>query len=56
LRSTAYFRLTKDTTLDTILLPAEDMDTLINNNRLLYLDDSQILHFKYEEVNAKEIH
>ena len=56
LRSTAYFRLTKDTTLDTVLLPAEDMDTLINNNRLLYLDDSQTLHFKYEEVNAKEIH
>lgn len=55
LRSTAYFRLSKDTTLDAVLLPAGDMATIINNNRLLYMDGTN-LHFKYEEVNQQEIH
>ncbi|MAD72346.1 MAG: hypothetical protein CL973_00945 [Euryarchaeota archaeon] len=54
-RSTAYYRLTKDTTLDTVLLPTEDTEILIQNNRLLYIE-GDILHFMYEEVNTKEIH
>ena len=55
LRSSADFISTQDPSLDVILLPGLDPEKIIENNRLLMLDENKV-YFRYEEVNPKEIH
>jgi len=54
-RSAVDFLSTQDTTLDLILIPGLEPEIIINNNRLLMLDDDRV-RFLYEEVPATEIH
>jgi hypothetical protein len=54
-RSTIDFISTQDTTLDLVFVPGLEPETIINNNRLLLLDDDRV-HFLYEEVQQSEIH
>ena len=54
-RSAVDFLSTQDTTLDLILIPGLEPETIINNNRLLMIDDDRV-RFLYEEVPATEIH
>ena len=55
LRSSADFISTQDPSLDVILLPGLDPEKIIENNRLLIIDEDKV-YFRYEEVNPKEIH
>lgn len=52
-RSYATYKISRDTTLDRILLPISDrrIDSFIKNNRLLYLDGDRV-HFLLEEVKS----
>ena len=50
-RSAVDFLSTQDTTLDLILVPGLEPETIINNNRLLMIDDDRVC-FLYEEVPA----
>ena len=54
-RSAVDFLTTQDTTLDLIFVPGLEPETLINKNRLLYLENDKV-HFLYEEVHKLEIH
>ena len=54
-RSAVDFLSTQDTTLDLILVPGLEPETIINNNRLLMIDDDRV-RFLHEEVPATEIH
>jgi len=58
LRSLAEYKATHQVTLDAILMPGVSIDPAetINNNRLLSIDEDDLIHFLYEEVNEKEIH
>ena len=53
LRSLADYKATTKITLDRVYCPV-DIDH-VKENRLLRIDNTSI-HFKYEEVNPKEIH
>jgi len=55
LRSSADFISTQDPSLDVILLPGLNPEKIIENNRLLMLDENKV-YIRYEEVNPKEIH
>jgi len=55
LRSSADFISTQDPSLDMVLLPGLSPEKIIENNRLLMLDENKV-YFRYEEVNPKEIH
>ena len=55
LRSSVDFISTQDPSLDVILLPGLNPEKIIENNRLLMLDENKV-YFRYEEVNPKEIH
>lgn len=48
LRILAEYYVTKDTTLDLLKVPFDK--ELFNDNRLLWIDDEDRLHFLYEEV------
>ena len=52
-RSYANYKISRDTTLDRVLLPISDrrIDSFIENNRLLYLDSDRV-HFLLEEVKS----
>jgi len=54
-RSAVDFLTTQDTTLDVLLVPGLEPETIINKNRLLYLENDRV-HFLYEEVPTTEIH
>ena len=54
-RSAIDFINTQDTALDLILVPGLEPETIINNNRLLMIEDDRV-HFLYEEVPKMEIH
>ena len=54
-RSSIDFLSTQDTTLDLIFVPGLEPETIINNNRLLMIDDEKV-RFLYEEVQNSEIH
>ena len=54
-RSAVDFLSTQDTTLDLILVPGLEPEIIINNNRLLMIEDDRV-RFLYEEVPATEIH
>jgi hypothetical protein len=41
--------------IDLILVPGLEPETIINNNRLLMIEDDRV-HFLYEEVPKMEIH
>ena len=56
LRSAADFIATQDTTLDMVLMPGLNPLQILDQNRLLLVDDNEHIHFRYEEVNRKEIH
>ena len=55
LRSAADFISTQDPSLETVLMPGLSPEKVIENNRLLEIDDDRV-YFRYEEVNPKEIH
>jgi hypothetical protein len=55
LRSVVEFSATYKLTLDLLLVPGLEPEQLINNNRLLALDEDRVL-FLYEEVPEEEIH
>ena len=55
LRSSVDFISTQDPSLDVILLPGLNPEKIIENNRLLIIDEDKV-YFRYEEVNPKEIH
>jgi len=55
LRPFANYVAHRDTTLSLLAMPGH-ADYIIDNNRLLRLDESGQVHFLYEEVNPKEIH
>ena len=55
LRSATDFISTQDLSLDMVLMPGLSPERVIENNRLLKIDDDKI-YFIYEEVNPKEIH
>jgi len=55
LRPFANYVAHRDTTLSLLAMPG-NADYIIDNNRLLQLDESGQVHFLYEEVNPKEIH
>lgn len=55
LRSSADFISTQDPSLDVVLMPGLSPEKIIENNRLLEIDDDKV-YFRYEEVNPKEIH
>jgi len=55
LRSSADFISTQDPSLDMVLMPGLSPEKIIENNRLLEIDDDKV-YFRYEEVNPKEIH
>ena len=52
-RSYANYKISRDTTLDRVLLPISDrrIGSFIKNNRLLYLDGDRV-HFLLEEVKS----
>ena len=54
-RSAVEYLTTQDTTLDVLLVPGLEPETIINKNRLLYLENDKV-HFLYEEVHKSEIH
>ena len=56
LRSGADFIATQDPTLDMVLMPGLNPLQILDQNRLLRVDDNEHIHFRYEEVNPKEIH
>lgn len=56
LRSAAEYAATQTVTLDSLLAPGDDPTLVIENNRLLTIDEDGLIHFLYEEVNEKEIH
>ena len=55
LRSASDFISTQDPSLDMVLMPGLSPEKIIENNRLLEIDDDRV-YFRYEEVNPKEIH
>jgi len=55
LRSVVEFSATYKLTLDLLLVPGLEPEQTINNNRLLELEEDQVL-FLYEEVPETEIH
>ena len=55
LRSAADFISTQDPSLEMILMPGLSPEKVIENNRLLEIDEDRV-YFRYEEVNPKEIH
>lgn len=55
LRSSADFISTQDPSLDMVLMPGLSPEKIIENNRLLEIDEDRV-YFRYEEVNPKEIH
>lgn len=55
LRSSADFISTQDPSLDVVLMPGLSPEKIIENNRLLEIDEDRV-YFRYEEVNPKEIH
>ena len=55
LRSYADYISNQKITLDFVFMPGDQGLSIIENNRLLYLEDDQV-HFLYEEVNNMEIH
>ena len=55
LRSAADFLSTQDSSLERVLMPGLSPERIIENNRLLQIDDDRV-YFRYEEVNPKEIH
>lgn len=55
LRPFANYVALRDTTLPVLAMPA-DPEHILDNNRLLRLDENGFVHFLYEEVNPKEIH
>mgnify|MGYP003124468697 CR=1 FL=1 len=55
LRSAAEYAANQTVTLDYLLAPGNPI-TIIENNRLLLLDEDDLIHFLYEEVNPEEIH
>ena len=55
LRSAADFISTQDPSLETVLMPGLSPERIIENNRLLEIDEDRV-YFRYEEVNPKEIH
>lgn len=55
-RNLANFLATGETTIDTLLLPEDEIIfEEINNNRLLSVDSEGKLHFLYEEVPQEKI-
>ena len=55
-RNLANFLATGDTTIDTLLLPEDEIIfEEINNNRLLSVDEEGKLHFLLEEVTKEKI-
>lgn len=55
LRSASDFISTQDPSLDMVLMPGLNPEKIIENNRLLQVEDDRV-YFRYEEVNPKEIH
>ena len=55
LRSAADFISTQDPSLEIVLMPGLSPEKVIENNRLLEIDEDRV-YFRYEEVNPKEIH
>ena len=55
LRSASDFISTQDPSLDMVLMPGLSPEKIIENNRLLQIEDERV-YFRYEEVNPKEIH
>ena len=55
LRSAADFISTQDPSLEMVLMPGLSPEKIIENNRLLQVEDDRV-YFRYEEVNSKEIH
>lgn len=55
LRNVTDFMSARKVSLDMILLPGLNPNRILEENRLLILDDEEV-HFLYEEVNPKEIH
>ena len=55
LRSAADFISTQDPSLEMVLMPGLSPERIIENNRLLEIDEDRV-YFRYEEVNPKEIH
>lgn len=55
-RNLANFLATGDTTIDTLLLPEDEIIfEEIDNNRLLSVDEEGKLHFLFEEVQTEKI-
>ena len=55
LRSAADFLSTQDPSLEVVLMPGLSPEKIIEDNRLLQIDEDRV-YFRYEEVNPKEIH
>ena len=55
LRSAADFISTQDPSLEMVLMPGLSPKKIIEDNRLLQIDEDRV-YFRYEEVNRKEIH
>ena len=55
LRNVTDFMSARKVSLDMILLPGLNPNRILEENRLLILEDEEV-HFLYEEVNPKEIH
>ena len=55
LRSAADFISTQDPSLEMVLMPGLSPEKIIEDNRLLQIDEDRV-YFRYEEVNPKEIH
>jgi hypothetical protein len=55
LRSAADFISTQDPSLEMVLMPGLSPEKIIEDNRLLQIDEGRV-YFRYEEVNPKEIH
>ena len=55
LRSAADFISTQDPSLEMVLMPGLSPEKVIEDNRLLEIDEDRV-YFRYEEVNPKEIH
>tara|TARA_B100001113_G_C20544670_1_gene377634 strand:+ start:114 stop:236 length:123 start_codon:yes stop_codon:yes gene_type:complete len=39
-----------------VLMPGLNPEQILDQNRLLKVDSNEYIHFRYEEVNPKEIH
>ena len=50
------FIATQSPTLDMVLMPGLNPEQILDQNRLLRVDSNEHVHFRYEEVNPKEIH